>query len=51
MMGHREKLKTAMEWDALTKGGKRVHSFRSGVRKALKRAVNKRLRREELPGG
>ena len=46
MMGHRDRLKTAMEWDALTKGGKAVHSFRAGVRKLLKRAVNKRARKD-----
>lgn len=46
MMGHREKLKNASEWDGLTKGGKKYHKFRAGVRKLLKRAANKRIRKE-----
>ena len=44
MMGHREPLKGGDEYDALTKGGKRVHSFRPGQRKATKRKFWKRQR-------
>ncbi len=45
MMGHREKLISGDEWDAMTKGGRRVHRFRAGVRKRIKRKLNKRARR------
>jgi hypothetical protein len=46
MMGHRDALKGGDEWDGLTKGGRAVHRFRAGVRKLLKRRVNKRARKE-----
>ena len=44
MMGHRDKLKSATEWDALT-GWRRFLRFRPGRRKAAKRAVNRRSRK------
>ena len=44
MMGHKDKLKSGDEMDALTRA-KRFHKFRTGVRKMLKRAVNKRMRK------
>lgn len=47
MMGHRDKLIDGDEWDALTRGGRRVHSFRPGVRKQVKRKVNRRARRDQ----
>ena len=46
MMGHREPLKGGDEWDALTKGGRRVHSFKAGERKVIKRRFNKRVRKD-----
>lgn len=46
-MGHRDKLKTGSEMDGLTRA-KRFYKFKSGVRKLLKRAVNKRARRDEI---
>lgn len=46
-MGHRDKLKSDSEWDALTKA-KRFHHFKAGVRKWIKRAVNKRARKWRL---
>jgi hypothetical protein len=45
MMGHRQRLIDGDEFDTLTRGGRRVHKFRSGVRKHIKRKVNKRARR------
>lgn len=44
MMGHREELKSGMEYDALTTGGKRVHRFKPGVRPYVKRKFWKRQR-------
>ena len=45
MMGRRERLIDGDEWEALTRGGRRVHSFRAGIRARVKRKVNKRARR------
>lgn len=50
MMGHREKLASGDELDALTRGGKRIHIFRAGDRAKLKRRVNKRARRMARKG-
>lgn len=47
MMGRKKRLISGGEMDALTKA-KRFHSFKAGVRKMLKRAVNKRARREKV---
>lgn len=44
-MGHREKMISGDEYDALTKGGRRVHRFRAGKRARIKRKINKRTRR------
>ena len=44
MMGHRERLKSGDEYDALTRW-RRFLRFRSRVRKAIKRQVNKRARK------
>jgi hypothetical protein len=46
MMGHRQRLVSGDEVDALTRRGKRVHRWRSGQRVAMKRKANKRARRE-----
>lgn len=43
MMGHREKLKSAIEYDALT-NWRKVLKWRPGQRKAAKRTFNKRFR-------
>ena len=51
-MGHKEKLKSGDEYDALTKM-KKWFNWRSKVRKRIKRIVNKRERkriRAELDG-
>ena len=45
----RIKLKTADEWDALTKA-KKYFSWRAGQRKKIKRRYNKRLRRVFMMG-
>jgi len=45
----RIKLKTADEWDALTKAKKYV-KWRAGQRKKIKRAYNKRIRRVFMLG-
>jgi hypothetical protein len=37
MMGHRQRLVSGDEVDALTRRGKRVHRWRSGQRVAMKR--------------
>jgi hypothetical protein len=44
-----EPLKSGDEYDALTRGGKRVHCWRAGQRKAVKRRFNKRVRRLARP--
>lgn len=44
MMGRKQKL-NGSEQDGLTRA-KRFHKFKAGVRKLLKRAVNKRMRKE-----
>ena len=44
MMGHRQRIVDGDEFDTLTRGGRRVHKFRAGVRKHIKRRVNKRTR-------
>ena len=41
MMGRRERLIDGDEVDALTRGGRHAHKFRSGQRSAVKRKVNK----------
>jgi len=46
MLGHRDKLKSGDEWDALSHRSKGLFNWRAGVRKLIKRAVNKRARRE-----
>lgn len=38
-------MKSGWEYDALTKGGRRVHKFRAGVRAYTKRAFRRRERR------
>ena len=43
-MGRKQKL-NAYEQDGLTRA-KRFYKFKSGVRKLLKRAVNKRMRKD-----
>ena len=48
MMGHREKLKSGDEFDALTKG-KKFHRFRPGGRRSVKRRFNKRVRKLDKP--
>lgn len=45
MMGRKQKL-NGSEQDGLTRA-KRLYKFKSGVRKLLKRAVNKRMRKED----
>jgi hypothetical protein len=45
MMGHRERLKSGDEYDALTRWRK-VLAFRAGARRLIKRKVNKRHRRD-----
>jgi hypothetical protein len=45
MMGRRERLIDGDEYDALTRGGRRVHRFRAGKRAHAKRKVNRRARR------
>ena len=45
----RIKLKTADEWDALTKA-KKYFRWRAGQRKKIKRSYNKRLRRVFMMG-
>jgi hypothetical protein len=45
MMGRRERLIDGDEYDALTRGGRRVHRFRAGKRAYVKRKVNRRARR------
>jgi hypothetical protein len=47
MMGLRGKMVGGMEYDALTRRGRRVHRFRSGVRSYVKRKFNRRQRRAE----
>lgn len=44
-MSRRQKLKSGAEYDAVT-GWRRFHKFRAGVRRAVKRALNKRGRKE-----
>jgi hypothetical protein len=44
MMGRRERMIDGDEWDALTRGGRRVHRFRAGSRARVKRKFNKRSR-------
>jgi hypothetical protein len=46
MMGHREPMKSGDEYDALTRRGKRVHRWRPGQRRSVKRKFSKRIRRE-----
>lgn len=48
MMGHRDKLKSGDEWDGLSRRSKGLFNWRSGARKLLKRAVNKRSRRRDI---
>ena len=45
MMGHKEKLKSGDEYDALT-GCRKFLGFRSGQRKRIKRKFNKRIRKK-----
>jgi len=45
MMGHREKLRGATEWDYLTRT-RRYFFKRAGKFVAVKRAFNKRVRRD-----
>lgn len=45
MMGHRERLKGAIEYDALTRWRKYLF-WRAGERKAIKRKFNRRVRQE-----
>lgn len=47
MMGHREKLKGALEYDALTRA-KRFYAFRPGLRKWVKAKANRRARRTKI---
>ena len=44
MMGHRGKLKSGEEWDALT-GWRRYYHWHPGQRKRIKRGYNKRMRK------
>jgi len=46
MMGHRDKLKTGDEWDAVTKAPLCVFYNNTGLRKAAKRDINRRARHE-----
>jgi len=46
MMGHRERMISGDEYDALTRG-KRWHKWRAGVRAWIKRKFNKRQRRHD----
>jgi len=48
MLGHRDKLKTGYEWDGLSKKTKGFFNWRPGIRKFLKRQVNKRIRKEKI---
>lgn len=45
MMGHREKLKGGLEFDALT-GWRRFYKFKAGERKYAKNKLTRRVRRE-----
>jgi hypothetical protein len=47
MMGHRERLINGDEFDALTRGGRRVCPFGRGRLKFIKRKFNKRARQAE----
>lgn len=47
MMGHRDKLKTGDEVDGIC--AKHLYNWGSGVRKLIKRAVNKRARKQDIP--
>jgi hypothetical protein len=44
MLGRREQLIDGDEFDAITRGGRRVHKFRAGRRAMAKRKVNRRSR-------
>jgi hypothetical protein len=46
MMGHPERFIDGDEYEALTRGGKRVHHWRAGQRAAAKQAVSRRTRRK-----
>jgi hypothetical protein len=43
----RQLLKGGDEYDALTRGGKRVHKWKPGERAAVRRKFNKRMRKIE----
>ena len=45
VMGHREKLISGDEYDVLTQW-RRVHAYKAGTVKAIKRKFNKRTRRQ-----
>ena len=51
MTPHLVPLKNGDEFDALTRGGRRYHRFRPGVRAAIKRRFRKRTRRVFKTGG
>jgi hypothetical protein len=44
MMGHRLQMIDGAEYDALTRGGRRVHAFRAGRRAYIKRKYRRRER-------
>lgn len=48
MMGHREKLKSGDEYDAVTRWRRFLH-WRAGQRKRVKRQLARRARREGKP--
>jgi hypothetical protein len=45
MTPHLVRFKNGDEYDALTKGGRRVHRFRPGARAGIKRRFRRRERR------
>lgn len=45
MMGHREKMKSGDEFDALTKTGRRVFLNRAGRARRIKKGFTRRTRR------
>jgi len=49
VMGHREKLVSGDEYDALTRG-RSFYSYKAGTVKAIKRKFNKRVRRKAKRG-
>lgn len=51
MMGRRQDLRSGDEWDAVSQKARQFLAFRPGQRAAVKKALNKRERREPVELG